>query len=80
MTFNYTVSDNGCPGTATSAPATITVNVSGPVIWFVNTAGGAGNGTLFSPFNTLGGATTAMGSNTNQRIFVFSGIQAWEPE
>ena len=77
VTFTYTVCDNGLPTPAAcSTPQTVTVNVAGPVIWFVNTAGGAGNGTLFSPFNTLPAATTAMGSNTNQRIFVYSGTQA----
>ena len=46
VTFTYTVSDNGCPGSATSAAATATVNVAGPVIWFVDsTAPAGGNGT-----------------------------------
>ena len=77
VSFTYTVCDNGVPAPAAcSAAAAVTVNVGGPVIWFVNTAGGAGNGTLLSPFNTLASATTAMGSNTNQRIFVYSGTQA----
>jgi CSLREA domain-containing protein len=74
VTFTYTVSDNGCPGVAISAPVTVTVNIAGPVIWFVNTTlGAAGNGTLNTPFNTLAGATAAMGLNANQRIFVFGG-------
>src|SRR5918911_1292824 len=46
VTFTYTVSDNGCPGSATSDPATVTVSVSGPVIWFVDTSlASNGNGT-----------------------------------
>lgn len=75
VTFSYTVVDNGCGvGTPqTSLPATITVHINGPVIWFVNTAAGAGNGTLASPFNTLAAAATAMGTNSNHRIFVYSG-------
>ena len=47
VTFTYQVQDNGCPGTATSAAATVTVTVSGPTIWFVDdSAPGGGNGTL----------------------------------
>lgn len=77
VTFTYTVCDDGLPTPPVrcSAPATVTFNVSGPVIWFVNTAAGAGNGTLLTPFNTLAAATAAMGANTSQRIFVYSGIQ-----
>ena len=74
--FSYTVKDNGCPGTATSAAANVTVNINGPVIWFVNTAAsGTDSGTLANPFKTLAGATAAMGNTVNpaQRIFVFSG-------
>ncbi len=73
-TVNYTVSDSGCPGTATSAAATINLNVVGPVIWFVNPAAATnGTGTLASPFNLLASANTAKGTNTNNRIFVYSG-------
>ena len=39
VTFTYTVCDSGNPGPSLcSAPATVTVNVTGPVIWFVNPA------------------------------------------
>jgi|GEM_PF-958927 len=75
-TFTYTVNDTGCPGpgVASSPATTVTINVSGPVIWFVNTAlGAAGTGRLSAPFNTLAAATAAMGVTGNQRIFVFSG-------
>ncbi len=73
-TVNYTVSDNGCPGTAVSAPATISLTVAGPVIWFLNpTAASDGNGTLGSPFNSLSSAVTAMGTATSNRLFVYSG-------
>ncbi|HPE71425.1 MAG TPA: Ig-like domain-containing protein [Candidatus Competibacter sp.] len=70
VTFTYTVNDTGCPGpAATSAPATVTFNLSGPVIWFVDGTSG-GNGTLTSPFTSFSSAATAMGTNTNQRIFI----------
>ena len=74
-TVSYTVSDTGCPGpAATSAPATISITVSGPVIWFVNPAlGSNGDGRLSSPFNILSSANTAKGTTANHRIFVFTG-------
>lgn len=77
-TVSYTVSDTGCPGpAATSAPATISLDVQGPVIWFVNPAAATnGSGTLASPFNSLASATAAMASNTSHRIFVYSGTTA----
>lgn len=77
VTFTYTIADTGCPGPGVdSAPITVTFNVAGPVIWFVDTAAaGGGNGTLLSRFNTLAAATAAMGSTTNQRIFVYTGTQ-----
>ncbi len=78
VTFTYTVSDNGCPGSATSAPATATVNVAGPVIWFVDSAvAGPGDGRLSNPFKFLSG--NAGGNNdaddvdaANHNIFLFS--------
>ena len=74
VTFTYTVSDTGCPGVGISAPVTVTVNVGGPVIWFVNPAAVSnGTGTLSNPFNLLASANTAIGINSNQRIFVYSG-------
>ena len=78
VTFTYTVCDNGNPlPSLCSAPAAVTVNVTGPVIWFANLAlGSNGTGTLANPFNTLAAANTALGSNTNQRIFLFSGTAA----
>lgn len=74
-TATYTVSDNGCPGPgATSAPTTINITVGGPVIWFVDdSAAGGGDGRLGREFQTIGAATTAIGANTNQKIFVYSG-------
>ena len=71
-TATYTVQDNGCPGTATSAPATISITVSGPKIWFVNaSASTPGNGTLSQPFQTL--SSVGAVDNVNDRIFVFAG-------
>ena len=77
VTFGYTVSDDGCPGSATSAPATITVTVAGPVIWFVDdSAAPGGDGTLGSPFDTLAAAVAAIGASTDQRIFLYDGSYA----
>jgi CSLREA domain-containing protein len=83
IVLNYTISDNGNPGSATSAAGTINVTVNGPVIWFVDPArANNGNGTLsdtsnaVGPFNSLASATSAMGVNTAQRIFVYSGTTA----
>ncbi|EIC29887.1 beta strand repeat-containing protein [Methylomicrobium album] len=76
-TATYTVKDDGCPGTATSAPATINMTVSGPVVWFVNPAAGTdGTGTLASPFNSLASANTAKSTSANHRIFVYNGTTA----
>ncbi|WP_024298209.1 tandem-95 repeat protein [Methylomicrobium lacus] len=77
-TVNYTVKDDGCPGpAATSAAASITLDVSGPVIWFVNPAlGSNGDGRLSTPFNSLASATAAKGASVNHRIFVYSGTTA----
>jgi len=78
VTFTYTVSDTGCPGVAISAPVTVHVTVSGPVIWFVNPTSAnpaaAGDGRLSNPFTRLDQATTAIGLNASQRIFVFTGF------
>jgi CSLREA domain-containing protein len=74
-TFTYKVKDTGCPAPGVdSSAATVTINVTGPVIWFVDTTlVPAGNGKLATPFNTLAAATAAMGLNAAQRIFVFGG-------
>ena len=69
-TLAYTVTDEGG---AESAPATITVNVAGPVIWFVDPAvAGPGSGRLSDPFKTLPSAT-AVATGAGSRIFVYSG-------
>ncbi|PYS45742.1 MAG: hypothetical protein DMF68_21345, partial [Acidobacteria bacterium] len=77
-TLNYTVNDSGNPAPAkTSAAATITVTVNGPIIWFVNpNAASNGVGTLSSPFKLLASATDVnhLGNlAANQRVFVYSG-------
>jgi len=73
VTFTYTVCDSGNPGpSACSAPATVTVSVAGPVIWFVNPAAGVnGDGRLSSPFNNL--ASAAAVDASGHRIFIYSG-------
>ena len=75
VTFTYTVADTGCPGTATSSPATATVAVAGPVIWFVDStapAGGNGTwtGTNAKAFQTL--AQAAAVDASDHRIFVLN--------
>jgi CARDB/Bacterial Ig domain/Cadherin domain len=75
-TLKYRVSDSGNPApAATSAYASITLTVSGPVIWFVNAAAAVnGNGRLSSPFNVLSGADAV--DAANQSIFLYSGTYA----
>jgi len=75
VTFTYTVSDTGCPTPAQTGMATATVNVTGPVIWFVDStapAGGNGTwtGTNAKAFQTL--AQAAAVDATDHRIFVLN--------
>lgn len=73
-TFTYTIDNTVTGGTTQSRIGTVTITVGGPVVWIVNpNLGSNGNGTLQNPFNALSSAVTAMGSNANQRIFIFSG-------
>jgi VCBS repeat-containing protein len=82
VTFTYQIKDTGCPGPGVnSANVTVTVAVSGPVIWFVDGAAGndaTGNGTLFRPYKTLAAAAAVDSANptsgpfTGQRIFLYS--------
>lgn len=53
--FQYSVCDNGIPlPAACSTPATVNLNVSGNVVWFIdNSASTGGDGTLLSPFDSL---------------------------
>ena len=78
VTFTYTVCDNGSPAPSQcSAPATVTVTVAGPVIWFVQAGAAATNaGRLTDPFPTITAASTAIGVNTNQRVFAYAGNYA----
>ena len=72
-TFTYTISNGVSGGTALSKVGTVSLTVSGPVVWFVQTTGNdtTGKGTLSQPFLTVGkAATTAL---TGQSIFVYSG-------
>jgi hypothetical protein len=66
--FTYKVEDNGRPGVAVSAPITVTVTVTGPIIYFVKSAG-AGNCTLGNEC-TLSTAVTAIGAATGRFIFI----------
>jgi Bacterial Ig domain/RTX calcium-binding nonapeptide repeat (4 copies)/Cadherin domain len=74
-TFTYTVHDNGSPDRTSTA--TVTVNVAGPRVWFVNPGGSAGNGTSASPLNSLAPLSSGGGSDsldgTGDVIFVYQG-------
>jgi hypothetical protein len=79
FTVNYTVTDSGNPTPGlTSATGTLTMNVAGDVIWFVNPSAAAnGTGTLAHPFQALSGvAGTPNDADdvdaANHRIFVYS--------
>jgi Bacterial Ig domain/Cadherin domain/RTX calcium-binding nonapeptide repeat (4 copies) len=78
LTINYTITDSGNPGpAATSDPQTITLTISGPVIWFVNSASGndtTGRGTLAAPFQTIAKVDTV--DAASQSIFLYSGTYA----
>jgi len=71
-TLNYKVTDGGFPAPGvSSANATITITINGPVIWFVDLgAVSNGDGRLSSPFNSLASANTAIGANAKTLIFV----------
>ncbi len=71
----YRIRDNGGPGPGeVSAPQTITFNVAGPVIWFVDpNAAPGGTGRLSAPFKTLADANLAVGRSSDHRIFVVGG-------
>jgi hypothetical protein len=72
-TLKYRVDDSGNPApAATSAYATITITINGPVIWFVDdSAAPGGTGRLSAPFQTL--ADAAAVDAANQRIFLYTG-------
>lgn len=73
-TFTFDVCDSGTPTPDACITKTAGFSIAGPVIWFVDPGFGAGgDGTLNKPFTTLAEAVTQLGSNTNQRIFLYSG-------
>jgi Cadherin domain/Bacterial Ig domain/RTX calcium-binding nonapeptide repeat (4 copies) len=82
VTFTFTVDDDGCPGVATSDPVTVTINVTGPVIIFVNpSVAGPGDGRLSNPFKFLSGnaGTTNDADDVDEagdRIFVYNAAAA----
>lgn len=65
-TFTYTLTD----GNGVTNTGTVTMNLSG-MVWYVNSAGAAGDGRSHSPFNTLNAAGTP--SAANSTIYVHSG-------
>ncbi|HET8898974.1 MAG TPA: Ig-like domain-containing protein [Rhodanobacteraceae bacterium] len=74
--FSYSVCDDGAPvGPAQCASNTVTVSISGPVLWFVDPAAASnGVGRLSSPFNSLAALPTGRG--VGSQIFVASGTDA----
>jgi hypothetical protein len=65
-TFTYTLTD----GNGVTNTGLVTINLSN-VVWYVNSAGGAGDGRSHNPFNTLSVAATPSGST--HIIYVHSG-------
>jgi len=65
-TFTYTLTD----GNGVTNTGLVTINLSN-VVWYVNSAGGAGDGRSHNPFNTLSAAVTPSGST--HIIYVHSG-------
>ncbi len=55
-TFTYTLTD----GNGVTNTGTVTINLSN-VVWYVNSAGGNGDGRSHNPFNTLNAAATPSG-------------------
>ena len=71
--FTYTLTN-----AVGSSVGTVNLTVAAPVIWFVNpTAPVSGTtGTLANPFKTVAEAVAAIGTNTGQRIFLYTGSQS----
>jgi uncharacterized repeat protein (TIGR01451 family) len=80
-TFSYVL--NSASGTVPNKTATVTLTVSGPVIWFVNNnVGSAGDGRFNSPFNTLAALNAVNDGGTNhpkinQFIFLYESATAY---
>ena len=71
--FTYEVEDNA-PDTSLTATGTVTIEVSGPVIWFVdNQAASAGDGRDVSPFAALASVEAAPVTGTGDIIQVARG-------
>jgi hypothetical protein len=76
ITITYQITDNGNPGSATSAAQNIVITVNGPVIWFVDCSGPSGDGrwdgTNGHAFSTLGPAPAGVDNvdAANHRVFV----------
>jgi hypothetical protein len=79
FTVNYTVNDSGNPAPeAGSASGTLTMNVAGTVIWFVDPSAAVnGTGTLAHPFQALSG-TVGVNNDVEDvdaaahRVFIYS--------
>jgi hypothetical protein len=74
-TFTYTVSDQSTPAAATSAPATVTIDVQ-DVVWYVNGAAAASgaDGRSDHPFPSLSGVNGASDADAaGQTLFLYSG-------
>jgi hypothetical protein len=65
-TFTYTLTD----GNGVTNTGTVTIALSG-MVWYVNNAGGAGDGRSNNPFNTLNAAATP--SAAGSHIYVHTG-------
>ena len=81
-TFTYRLTDNANAASAASnRTATVTIPISG-MVWFINNAGGAGDGRLSSPFNTLAAfqaVNDGVGNHpaANDNIFVYESGTAY---
>jgi subtilisin-like proprotein convertase family protein len=79
VTFTYKVCDTGNPASVQCSSAqTVTVNVAGPVIWFVDGTNGddtTGKGTLALPYKTIAKVDNIPDA-ANQGIFLYSGTYA----
>ncbi len=73
-TFDYQVCDDGVPvPAACSTAVTVTLNVSGNTIWFIDNTAAAGNGTLQTPFNSLSAFNSSANPGTGHYVFLATG-------
>ncbi len=76
--FNYQVCDDGVPlPSACSAAATVTLNVAGNTVWFIDNTATAGNGTLQTPFNSLTAFNTSTDPGTGDYVFIATGTGSY---